>query len=84
MSTSIKTDKSKTFTMVGMGIMILLVLTKIVPTLQLADYSMFVGLAFFFIVESVAKTPDDESDLRFKTIFTDLKKPGVLFWTLLL
>ena len=53
MSTSIKTDKSKTFTMVGMGIMILLVLTKIVPTLQLADYSMFVGLAFFFIVESV-------------------------------
>ena len=83
MSTSIKTDKSKTFTMVGMGIMILLVLTKIVPTLQLADYSMFVGLAFFFIVESVAKTPDDESDLRFKTIFTDLKKPGVLFWTLL-
>ena len=39
MSTSIKTDKSKTFTMVGMGIMILLVLTKIVPTLQLADYS---------------------------------------------
>ena len=73
MSTSIKIDKGKTLTLVGMGIMTLLVLTKVVPTLQLADYAMFVGLAFFFIVESVAKTPDDESNLRFKTFFTDLK-----------
>ena len=83
MGTSIKADKSKALTMVGMGIMTLLVLAKVVPTSQLADYAMFVGLAFFFIVESVAKTPDDESDLRFKTFFADLKKPGVLFWTLL-
>lgn len=83
MSTSLKTDKDKTLTLVGMGIMTLLVLTKVVPTLQLADYTMFVGLAFFFIVESVAKTPDDESNLRFKTFFTDLKKPGALLWMLL-
>lgn len=83
MSTSIKTDKGKTLTLVGMGIMTLLVLTKVVPTLQLADYTMFVGLGFFFIVESAAKTPDDESNLRFKTFFTDLKKPGALLWMLL-
>jgi len=83
MSSSAKTDKSKIFTIVGMGIMVLLVLTKVVPTSQLAQYSLFVGLAFFFIVEAVSKTPDDESGLRFKTFFTDLKKSGVLFWTLL-
>lgn len=83
MSTSIKADKSKTLTKVGMGIMTLLVLTKVVSTSQLAQYAMFVGLAFFFIVESVAKTPDDESNLRFKTFYVDLKKPDVLLWTLL-
>lgn len=71
MSTSMKTDKSKTLTIIGMGIMTLLVLTKVIPTSQLAQYAMFVGLAFFFIVESVAKTPDDESNLRFKTFFAD-------------
>lgn len=83
MSISIKTDKSKTFTIIGICIMTLLVLTKVVPTSQLAQYAMFVGLAFFFIVESVAKTPDDESNLRFKTFFEDIKKSGVLLWTLL-
>lgn len=83
MSSTIKTDKSKMLTIVGIAIMILLVLTKVVPTSQLAQYSLFVGLAFFFIVEGVAKTPDAESGLRFKTFFTDLKKPGVLPWTLL-
>lgn len=79
MSTSSKTDKSKTFTIIGMGIMILLVLTKVIPTSQLAQYSPFVGLAFFFIVESVAKTPDAESGLRFKTFFADLKKQVYFF-----
>ena len=83
MSISIKTDKSKTFTIIGICIMTLLVLTKVVPTSQLAQYAMFVGLAFFFIVESVANTPDDESNLRFKTFFADIKKSGVLLWTLL-
>lgn len=83
MSSSIKTDNGKLLTIVGLGVMILLVLTKVVPTSQLAQYSLFVGLAFFFIVETVEKTPDAESGLRFKTVFTDLKKPGVLLWTLL-
>lgn len=83
MISSIKKDKSKALTIIGLAIMILLVLTKVVPTSQLAQYSLFVGLAFFFIVEAVAKTSDDESGLRFKTVFKDLKCPGVLFWTLL-
>ena len=83
MNSSLKADKSKMLTIVGIAIMILLVLTKAVPALQLAQYSLFVGLAFFFVVEGVAKTPDAESGLRFKTFFIDLKKPGVLLWTLL-
>lgn len=83
MSSLIKTDKGKILTIVGLGVMVLLVLTKVVPTSQMAQYSVFVGLAFFFIVEAVAKTPDTESGLRFNTFFADLKKPGVLLWTLL-
>lgn len=83
MSSSIKTDRGKFLTIVGLGAMILLVLTKVVPTSQIAQYSVFVGLAFFFIVEAVAKTPENESGLRFNTFFADLKKPGVLLWTLL-
>ena len=54
MSTLMKADKSKTLTIIGMGIMTLLVFTKVVPTSQLAPYSLFVGLAFFFIVEAVS------------------------------
>lgn len=63
--------------------MILLTTTKVVPSSQIAGYSVFVGIAFFFIVEAAAKTRDAESGLRFKTVFEDIKKPGVLFWMLL-
>ena len=83
MSSSINTNKTNFLTLIGMGIMILLVLTKVVPTSQLAQYSLFVGLAFFFIVEGVAKTPEAESGLRFTTFFADIKKSGVLLWMLL-
>ncbi len=84
MSLSInKTGKGKTLTIIGFAIMIILVLTKVVPASQWAQYATFVGLAFFFIVEGVTKTPDAESDLRFNTFIKDLKKPGVLLWTLL-
>lgn len=69
MSTSIKTDKSTAFTVVGLIAMILLTITKVVPSSQLAGYSVFAGIAFFFIVEAVTKTSDAESGggLRFKT-----------------
>lgn len=75
-----KTDKGSVFTLVGIIIMILLTLTKAVPSSQTAGYAVFVGIAFFFIVEAVSKTRDAESGLRFKTVLADIKKPGVLFW----
>jgi len=82
-TTTNKTNTSKILTVVGIGIMILLVLTKIVPTSQFAQYSLFVGLAFFFIVEGVSKTPNAESGLRFNTFLTDIKNPAVIILTLL-
>ena len=69
--------------MTGTAIMILLTATKVVPSSNIAGYSVFVGIAFFFIVEAAAKTPSAESGLRFKTIAEDIKKPGVIVWMLL-
>ena len=78
-----KNKKGEILTAVGILIMILLTATKAVPSSKIAGYSVFVGLAFFFITEAVAKTPRAESGLRFNTVLADLKKPGVIIWTLL-
>ncbi len=75
--------KSAVVTLIGIIIMILLTVTKVVPASEIAGYSVFVGIAFFFITEAVAKTQDPESGLRFTTIGADLKKPGVIPWMLL-
>ena len=75
--------KSTVLTLTGIIVMILLAVTKVVPSSQIAGYSVFVGIAFFFITEAAAKTGGDQSGLRFHTIVTDLKKPGVVFWLLL-
>ncbi len=75
--------KSVVLTVIGVTIMILLTATKVVPSSKIAGYSVFVGIAFFFITEAVAKTPNAESGLRFKTILEDIKKPGVIAWALL-
>lgn len=83
MSDSMKTDKCAVFTMIGLSAMILLTLTKVTPSSTIAGYAVFVGIAFFFIAEALAKTPGAESGLRFKTVPADMKKPGVLLWTLL-
>ncbi len=74
--------KSDILTIIGVGIMILLTATKVVPSSNIASYSVFVGIAFFFITEAVAKTPSSESGLRFNTITADLKKHGVIAWAL--
>lgn len=74
--------KGTVLTMIGVAIMILLTATKVVPSSNIASYSVFVGIAFFFIVEAVSKTPNAESGLRFNTIVEDIKKPGVIAWTL--
>lgn len=75
--------KSAVLTLTGMFVMILLTLTKVAPSSKIAGYSVFVGIAFFFITEAADKTRDSESGLRFHTIAADLKKPGVMIWMLL-
>ena len=75
--------KSAVLTLIGMAIMILLTVTKVVPSSRIAGYSMFVGIAFFFITEAVDKTRGSESGLRFNTVAVDLKKPGMITWILL-
>ena len=75
--------KSVALTLIGAAVMIALTVTKVVPSANIAGYSVFVGIAFFFIVEAVGKTPRAESGLRFHTIAADLKKPGVILWALL-
>ncbi len=75
--------KSALLTVLGIAIMVILTATKAVPTSNIAGFSVFVGLAFFFIVEAVGKIPREESGLRFSTILNDIKKPGVMIWVLL-
>ncbi len=75
--------KTAVITAIGAAIMILLTFSKIIPTSNVAGYSVFVGIAFFFITEAVAKTPRPESGLRFNTVLEDLKKPGVAVWAVL-
>ena len=74
--------RSTVLTIIGITVMILLTFTKVVPSSNIAGYSVFVGIAFFFIIEAVAKTPNAESGLRFNTIVEDIKKPGVIVWVL--
>lgn len=75
--------KSTVLTLLGITVMILLTLTKVVPSSKTAGYSVFVGIVFFFITEIVAGTRGIESGLRFNTIVSDLKKPSVIIWMLL-
>lgn len=78
-----KKDKSSVFTVLGIIAMILLTMTKVDPSSQIAGYAVFAGIAFFFIAEALAKTRGADSGLRFNTIPDDIQKPGVLLWTLL-
>lgn len=76
-------DNKKYFflTIIGAAIMILLTAAKVVPSSKIAGYSVFAGIAFFFITEAVCK--EKNSGLRFNTILADLKKPGIIIWLLL-
>lgn len=75
--------KSTVLTLIGITLMILLTVTKVVPSSKTAGYSVLVGIAFFFITEAVGKTRNSESGLRFNTVAADLKKPNVIIWALL-
>ena len=81
---NMENDKNSTIVILtGIILMLLLTVTKANPSSQIAGYSVFVGIAFFFITEAVAKTQNSESGLRFDTIAADLKKQGVILWMLL-
>ena len=76
---SMKKDKVKSITLIGMAVMIIAVAVKAVTASMIAAAAIHIaGLACFFLVEGIEKTPDSESGLSFKRFFPDLKKPGVL------
>ena len=71
-------------TFIGIIVMTVLIVIKLfMPESLFSGYALIVGIAAFFIVEAVNKTPDDQSGVRFSTVIDDLKKPQVLFWVLL-
>ena len=74
-----KTDKSVILTILGMAVMIIAVAVKAATSSTIAAAVIHIaGLACFFIIEGIEKTPDSESGLSFKRFFSDLKKPGVI------
>ena len=76
---SMKKDKVKTITLIGMAVMIIAVAVKAATASLIAAAAIHIaGLACFFLIEGIEKTPDSESGLSFKRFFPDLKKPGVL------
>ena len=82
---SMKKDKVKMITLLGMAVMIIAVAVKAATSSVIAAAAIHIaGLACFFIIEGIEKTPDSESGLSFKRFFSDLKKPGVLLLILFL
>ena len=76
---STKNDKVKIITLIGMAVMTVAVAVKAATASVIAAAVIHIaGLACFFIIEGIEKTPDSESGLSFKRFFPDLKKPGVL------
>ena len=82
---SMKKDKVKMITLIGMAVMIVAVAVKAATASLIAAAAIHIaGLACFFLIEGIEKTPDSESGLSFKRFFSDLKKPGVLLLILFL
>ena len=85
MRISWKKDKAGVITIIGMAVMLIAVAVKAATSSVIAAAAIHIaGLAGFFIVEGIEKTPDAESGLSFKRFFPDLKKPGVLSLILLM
>ena len=79
MKTAFKNAKSAILTIAGMIVMIAAVSVKAATSSVIAAAAIHIaGLACFFLIEGIEKTPDPESGLSFKRFFSDLKKPGVL------
>lgn len=74
-----KNDKSAILTVIGMAVMLIAVAVKAATGSMVAAAAIHIaGLACFFIIEGIEKTPDSESGLSFKRFPSDLKKPGVI------
>ena len=79
MLASWKKDKAGVITLLGMAAMAVAVAVKAATGSLIAAAAIHVaGLACFFVIESVEKTPDSASGLSFKRFFPDLKKPWVI------
>ena len=79
MLASQKNDKVKWITLVGMAVMLIAVAVKAATSSVIAAAVIHIaGLACFFLIEGIEKTPDSESGLSFKRFFRDLKKKGVI------
>ena len=84
MSNSVIKGNGTIVTFIGIIVMTVLIVIKLfMPESLFSGYALIVGIAAFFVVEAVNKTPDDQSGVRFSTVIDDLKKPQVLFWVLL-
>ena len=76
---SLKKDKAAVITLVGMAVMLIAVAVKAATASVIAAAAIHIaGLACFFLIEGIEKTPDSESGLSFKRFFSDLKKPWVI------
>ncbi|MCR5663261.1 MAG: CPBP family intramembrane metalloprotease [Oscillospiraceae bacterium] len=79
MTRSLKKDKAGVIALIGMAVMLIAVAVKAATASVIAAAAIHIaGLACFFIIEGIEKTPDSESGLSFKRFFPDLKKPGVI------
>ena len=79
MAHSSKKDSVQMLTFLGMAVMIIAVAVKAATSSVIAAAAIHIaGLACFFTIEGIEKTPDSESGLSFKRFFSDLKKPGVI------
>lgn len=74
-----KNDKGAVLTIIGMAVMIIAVAVKAATSSVIAAAAIHIaGLACFFMIEGIEKTPDSESGLSFRRFLPDLKKPGVI------
>ena len=79
MAHSLKKGTAKMITFIGMAVMMIAVAVKAATSSLIAAAAIHIaGLACFFVIEGIEKTPDSESGLSFKRFFSDLKKPGVI------
>ena len=84
MNNSLFKNTGALITLIGMIVMAAMIAVKVfMPETLFSGYALIVGIALFFIVEAIEKTPDSESGVRFNTILQDLRKPQVLLWVIL-